>query len=95
MNDSMHRVIILDKLSSPYIKQAIIVLNEYDTSVQSHVLREAEAVVSAYMNSHQVSVFPSACDIGKKRKSRPKNGWLIFFSLFIILVAAAAVIIIR
>lgn len=50
MKNITHRVLILDKFSSPYIKQAIIILNDYDNLSDSKIVQEAEKVVFDYIN---------------------------------------------
>lgn len=50
MNDTTHQVVILDNFSSPYIKQAIIVLKNFDPAMQTKIIRDAEAIVNEYMS---------------------------------------------
>lgn len=49
MKDTAKKVVILNNLSSPYICEAIIVLNEYNPQLEGKVIAEAEKIVSDYM----------------------------------------------
>lgn len=50
MNDASKKVIILNKLSSPYISEAIIILKDGTTIPQSAIIAEAEQIVRSYMD---------------------------------------------
>ena len=49
MKDTTKKVVILDNFTSPYIYQAIIVLNDNIPSNSSHVIADAEKIVSDYL----------------------------------------------
>lgn len=49
MKNSARKVVILDNITSPYIQQAIIVLNEYTTVNESKVICDAERIVNEYL----------------------------------------------
>ena len=49
MGNTTKKVIILNKLSSPFISEAIIILKDGTVIPQSHIIAEAEKIVSAYM----------------------------------------------
>ncbi len=49
MNEASKKVIILNKLSSPYISEAIIILKDGAVLPQSRIVAEAEQIVRSYM----------------------------------------------
>lgn len=49
MNEAPKKVIILNKLASPYISEAIIILKDGTMIPQSKVVEEAERIVLSYM----------------------------------------------
>lgn len=49
MKELPQRVVILNNFSSPYIKEAIIVLKEYNPSLDSKAVADAEMIVSRYI----------------------------------------------
>lgn len=52
MKNNAKRVVILDKFVSPYISQVIVVLNNYNPTLETKVIQEAERVVTNYFNSN-------------------------------------------
>lgn len=53
MKNSTRQVVILDNFSSPYIHQAILILKDYNPSLEDKVIEEAERVVSRYLSHPQ------------------------------------------
>lgn len=49
MSDTERKAIILNKLSSPYISEAIIILKDGVCAPQSKVIEDAELIVSSYI----------------------------------------------
>ena len=49
MSDTTKKVIILNKLSSPFISEAIIILKDGTTLPSSRIVEEAEKIVCSYM----------------------------------------------
>ena len=50
MKNLSKQVVILDNISSPYIHQAIIILNNYSPEKHEKIIAEAEKIVSDYFN---------------------------------------------
>ena len=50
MSDTTKKAVILNNFTSPYISEAIIILKDYDARMESHIVREAEKIVSDYIN---------------------------------------------
>lgn len=48
MRDITNKVVILDKLSSPYVREAIIVLKDCTVPSEKSVIAEAERIVNNY-----------------------------------------------
>ena len=55
MKNSTRQVVILDNFSSPYIHQAILILKDYNPSLEDKVIEEAERVVSRYLSHPQTN----------------------------------------
>lgn len=53
MKELPQRVVILNNFSSPYIKEAIIVLKEYNPSLDSKAVADAEMIVGRYIERMQ------------------------------------------
>jgi len=49
VKNSTRKVVILDNITSPYIQQAIIVLNEKAVLSESKVISDAERIVNEYL----------------------------------------------
>lgn len=49
MKENSHKVVILNKLSSPYISEAILILKDNDCVTQSKAVEEAERIVLSYI----------------------------------------------
>ncbi len=58
MKEMTQRVVILDNFSSPYVKQAIIVLKEYNPRLESKAIEDAEMIVSRYIEKMQKNEQP-------------------------------------
>ncbi len=80
MSNMTKRVVILDQIGSKYIAQAIIVLKEYDPAAEEEIVREAERIVSGYMQKNP------PCRQMKQRRRRKRT-----FSATIPAVAAAVI----
>lgn len=50
MHNASKKVIILNKLSSPYVSEAIIILKDGAAAPQSRLIEEAENIVRNYMS---------------------------------------------
>ncbi len=68
------KVVILENLTSPYIHQAIIVLNDYKPNQETKVIMDAERVVNEYLKSHSFSA--DNTKVYSRKKKKKKNGWL-------------------
>lgn len=53
MKEVSHKVVILNKLESPYISEAIIILKNGCTLPQSKAVEEAERIVRSYLDRTQ------------------------------------------
>ena len=49
MKDNLPKVVILNRLQSPYVSEAIIILKDSCTLPQSRAIEEAEKVVRSYL----------------------------------------------
>ena len=79
MKNKEKKVIILDKLSSPFIAQAIIILKENATYEQNTILEEAEKIVADF--------FP------KTKKNPPKkNNKFLWGGLILATITVALLI---
>lgn len=83
------KVLILENLTSPYIHQAIIVLNDYKPNQETKVIMDAERVVNEYLKSHNFSA--EKTKVYSQKKNVKKNKWLGWAGL--LAVGAAALII--
>lgn len=68
------KVVILENLTSPYIHQAIIVLNDYKPSQETKVIMDAERVVNDYLKTHSFS--PDKTKVYAKKKKNKSGRWL-------------------
>lgn len=68
------KVVILENLTSPYIHQAIIVLNDYKPNQETKVIMDAERVVNEYLKSHNFSTVKTR--VYDKEKKKKKTKWL-------------------
>lgn len=53
MKDITKQVVILDHFYSPYIRQAILILNDGAPAEQTQIINEAERIINAYLNRRQ------------------------------------------
>ena len=68
------KVVILENLTSPYIHQAIIVLNDYKPSQETKVIMDAERVVNDYLKTHSFSADKTKV-YSKNKKNNKWLGW--------------------
>lgn len=87
MKNSTHKVVILENLTSPYIHQAIIVLNDYDPSKENKVISDAERIVNEYLERTKHDENDIKIYNGARRKKEQKNNTLM--SALILLCVAA------
>ena len=83
--DKTKKAIILNNISSPYIQQAIIILkdnNLSDSLPESHILAEAEKVVSDYL--HKGTFYPK--DTKKKKNSRLKTALVLLIASLVFII---------
>ncbi len=64
MKNLSKQVVILDKISSPYIHQAIIILKDYSPEHHDKIMAEAEQIVSSYFDRKPDNIY-----IGRKSKN--------------------------
>lgn len=80
MKNSTKKAVILNNFSSPYIYQAIVILNENGILNESRALRDAEKIVSDYLKSQN----NAKCDdtlIYSHSKDKQKKHRFFKFSL--------------
>lgn len=65
MRDITKKVVILDKLSSPYVREAIIVLKDCAVPSEKSVIAEAERIVNNYFEKNNGRTLSS--DRGKNK----------------------------
>lgn len=86
MKNSTRKVVILENITSPYIQQAIIVLNEYAAVKESKVIYDAERIVDEYLRKNGYQGQLTAREL-KKKNPKKNRFWgivstvLIFFSI--------------
>lgn len=51
MKNITKQVVILDNFTSPYIHQAILILKDYNPSLEGKIIEEAENIVGQYLNT--------------------------------------------
>lgn len=91
MKNFTRKVVILENLTSPYIHQAIIVLNDYSPANETKVIKDAEKVVSQYLikngyaNADNTKTYVS--ERRKEQKSAVK-GQVVFCALAAITITA-------
>ena len=85
MKNSTHKVVILENVSSPYIHQAIIVLNDMASGRESKAVNDAEKIVDDYLrrsfSEKEDNKIYSGCNNKPKRRKH----------LFLKLIAAAGI----
>ena len=82
MKNLSKQVVILDNLSSPYIHQAIIILNNYSPEKHEKIIVEAEKIVSEYFN--KTSPQNPTYNIGRKNNFSLKCV-IVFLSLALVI----------
>jgi len=68
MKNTTKQVLILDHVASPYVHQAILILKNYDPSLEEDVIREAEQIVSRYLSRHTLL---------SGKKAKPVLPWIL------------------
>lgn len=92
MKSSARKAVILNNLSSPYIYQAIVILNENGIENENTALIEAERIVSEYMKKRKkdenedILLYSRPKSTKKKRSEFPFFVTLSIFSVFLFLV---------
>lgn len=73
MNNLSKKAIILESITSPYIYQAIIILNEAGINHQTKALQDAEKIVSEYIKAHELNLGDGGIKIYSKTKKDNKK----------------------
>lgn len=73
MNNTSKKAIILESLTSPYIYQAIIILNEEGINHQTKALQDAEKIVSEYIKAHELRIGDNGMKIYTRQKKDNKK----------------------
>lgn len=95
MKNSTRKVVILDNVSSPYIHQAIIVLNDLSAGNESKAVSDAEKIVNEYLKRHaneedDIKIYSKSSGVRRKKK---KFSFLkLMLSAIIAAVVCAAVL---
>ncbi|MBP3360281.1 MAG: hypothetical protein J6N52_05470 [Clostridia bacterium] len=87
MKNSTRKVVILENLTSPYIHQAIIVLNDYDPSKENKVICDAERIVNEYLEKTRYDENDIKIYSGTRQKKAQKKSTLTG-TLILLCVAA-------
>lgn len=85
MKDVTKKVVILENLASPYVRQAIIVMRDYNPKLETKAVTEAERIVNAYLDNMKLRNGQSL-----KRPARKKSPFLIYFIIALVSVSATA-----
>ena len=92
MKNSTRKVVILDNITSPYIQQAIIVLNEKAVLSESKVISDAERIVNEYLkrNGYCGNDTTKVYENKQNKKNKSRYGFfatvLIAFSIAVYFV---------
>lgn len=81
MNNLSKKAIILESITSPYIYQAIIILNESGINHQSKALADAEKIVLEYIKSNSLSLGENSTKIYSKPKKDNKKKYRLLVTL--------------
>lgn len=95
MKNFTRKVVILENLTSPYIHQAIIVLNDYNPANEAKVIKDAEKVVSQYLIKNGYSNADNTKTyVAKKHKpdKRSHKASTLFCALAVIAFVACLII---
>lgn len=95
MKNFTRKVVILENLTSPYIHQAIIVLNDYNPANEAKVIKDAEKVVSQYLTKNGYANADNTKTYVAKPNSvrKKKNKFPSMLGIFAALAIAIGVII--
>lgn len=88
MNNSAKKAVILKNLSSPYIYQAIIILNDNGVLNESKALKEAEKIVSDYILKNKKNRKEDIILYSRKKKSKK----MFINTKVFVLISCAAII---
>ena len=83
MKNSTRKVVILDNITSPYIQQAIIVLNEYTTVTETKVIGDAERIVNDYLKRNGYKSFENTKIYNNKRNNKNKGMGIVALGLIL------------
>lgn len=91
MKNTTKKVVILENITSPYIQQAIIVLNDYNPSMESKIITDAEKIVNDYLSKttfpeKDTKIYYNNTLIKKKKR----HCAAIFTAVMIVLSSATA-----
>lgn len=87
MKDITKKVVILENLASPYVRQAIIVMRDYNPKLETKAVTEAERIVNAYLDNMKLRNGQNA-----KHFVRKKPSFLSYFVISLLSIAATAII---
>lgn len=93
MKNFTRKVVILENLTSPYIHQAIIVLNDYNPANETKVINDAEKIVSqyliknGYMDRDNTKTYVSKEHNKQKNKSHVKSVLAVLLGMAVFLTA--------
>ena len=80
MNNNTRKIVVLSKLNSPRIEQAIFILRDEVTVTESDAVSEAQKIVDSYVKS--LSVTPP-----QSKQKKPKFGFFIGMTLYTFLTS--------
>ena len=91
MKNTTKKVVILDNITSPYIHQAIIVLNDYNPSMESKIITDAEKIVNEYLSKtdfteKDTKIYYNNSSLKKKKR----HGTAFLTAVLIVLSSATA-----
>lgn len=86
MKNSTRKVVILDNITSPYIQQAIIVLNEKAILSESKVISDAERIVNEYLKRNGYS-YNDTTKIYESRKNKKNKRFFGFLTTALIVIS--------
>ncbi len=81
MKNSTRKVVILENLTSPYVHQAIIVLNDYKPENENKVINDAEKVVNEYLKKNGYIDFDKTKIYTMKQNAKKKNHSCLWYAL--------------
>lgn len=81
MNNPTKKAVILESPNSPYIYQAIIILNDVGVQNQAKALKDAEKIVSDYIKSHALNLGDSQIKLYTKQKKDNRKKYRLLATL--------------